>query len=55
MVSSLDVIKPLIGSDSYGHEVDTLMIGEKEVDSPLKEREESSNSITVDSSCEDSK
>ena len=54
-VSSLDVMETLIESDVDGHEVDPLMIDEKEVESPLKGREEYSNSITVDSSFTDAK
>ena len=45
--SSSDVNKSLIDSDA--NEVDPLMSHDEEVESPLKEREEYSNSTPIDS------
>ena len=47
LVPSSDVIKTLIESDD--DELDPLIMDEKEVEFPSKEREESSNLIAVDS------
>ena len=49
------LIEKLIESYVDGHDVDPLMIDKEEVDYPLKGMEESSKSITVDSSCSNSK
>ena len=45
----------MIELDVDGNDVDSLMKDKEYVDSTLKGMEESSNSITVDSSCADTK